>query len=95
MSALKIDLTDDTIKFIIEDFTSNPNRAKHCNISLFIHYPDRQTYRFFALFSQKMEFLLIFWQNFEFSTKNSHKIYEKKTKIGAKMPQKLKISLKI
>ncbi len=36
MSALQIDLTDDANKFIIEDFVSNPNRAKARNISVFI-----------------------------------------------------------
>ena len=34
-SAAKIDLTDDTNEFIIEDFISNPQRAKRCNISVF------------------------------------------------------------
>ena len=36
MSANKVDLTDDAIKFIIEDFISNPQRAKSRNISVFI-----------------------------------------------------------
>lgn len=45
MSVLKIDLTDDAIiKFIIEDFISNPNcRAKHRNISLFIGHNNNET----------------------------------------------------
>ena len=38
VSALKIDLTDDAIKFIIEDFMSNPQRAKRRNISVFTEY---------------------------------------------------------
>ena len=36
MSALKIDLTDSAIKFIIEDFVSNPQRAKNRRVSLFL-----------------------------------------------------------
>jgi hypothetical protein len=38
MSALKIGLTDDAIKFIIEDFVSNPHRAKMRNINVFIEH---------------------------------------------------------
>jgi hypothetical protein len=38
MSALKIDLTDDGINFIIEDFLSNSHRAKMRNISVFIKH---------------------------------------------------------
>ena len=34
-SAAKIDLTDDTNEFIIEEFISNPQRAKRCNVSVF------------------------------------------------------------
>jgi hypothetical protein len=36
LSTLKIDLTDDAIKFIIDDFISHPQRAKHRNVSVFI-----------------------------------------------------------
>jgi hypothetical protein len=36
LSTLKIDLTDDAINFIVDDFVSNPQRAKHRNVSIFI-----------------------------------------------------------
>ena len=36
LSTLKIDLTDNAIKFIIDDFISNPQRAKRRNVSIFI-----------------------------------------------------------
>jgi hypothetical protein len=42
MSALKIDLTDHAIKFIIEDFVSNPQRAKSRNVSVFIEGNDTE-----------------------------------------------------
>ena len=34
MSALKVDLTEAAVNFIIEDFISNPQRAKHRNIKV-------------------------------------------------------------
>jgi hypothetical protein len=40
MSALKIDLTNRAIKFIIEDIFSNPQRAKSRNVSVFIEGND-------------------------------------------------------
>ena len=36
MSAVKPDLTDEAMKFIMDDFISNPQRAKRRNISVFI-----------------------------------------------------------
>ncbi|CAF3776542.1 unnamed protein product [Rotaria sordida] len=38
VSSLKVNLTDDAIKFIIDDFISNPQRAKRRNISVFTEY---------------------------------------------------------
>jgi hypothetical protein len=35
MSDIKVDLTDDAIKFIVEDFISNSQRAISRNISVF------------------------------------------------------------
>ena len=35
ISSTKVDLTEDAIKFIIEDFISNPQRPKQRNVSVF------------------------------------------------------------
>ena len=35
ISSSKVDLTEDAIKYIIEDFISNPQRAKYRNVSVF------------------------------------------------------------